>query len=689
MRTLLTLALLLVAPRGWAVDTEVIVYGATPGGFCAAIAAAREGSQVLLLEPSAHVGGVNTGGLSFSDSNQTVRSTLRGLFEEWHTRITMDYAQRGISLPYDVAVKDQAVWTYEPHVAARVTAAMLKEAGVVVLTQQPLTHVTMQGAKIVSVTTPGGLHRAKVFVDATYEGDLLAQAGVRSRLGREGRAEFAESLAGRQYPKAKLAIKGFDDAGQTLPFITSEQRGDDQAGDRNIMVYSFRLCLTKDPANRIPFPAPTAYDPKRFELIRRYFQRYPEAPVPWDLYPLPGGKFDANNGIGKFFSMGLVGASFPWCDATAAERAQLWEAHRQYTLEFYHFLTTDAAVSPKVRRAMAELGLCRDEFPETGHWSPQLYVREGRRLQGRYMLSQKDILDEPAKLDAIAVSSFPIDSHDCQRLALGESVLNEGTIMPLRIPGRRHGYAYHIPYRAITPLVEECTNLLVPVALAATHVAYCSVRVEPTWMTIGQSAGIAAALAAKEGVTVQALAYPSLRARLLAQKVVLELPTLAPLGNQPTETPAPPSTTPLAGIVLDDTQATLSGHWVRSALFKPHYGSGYLHDDNHADGQSSASFRFKAPADGEYALRMAYSAHPSRTKRLPLVLSEGKTAQVILVDQTIAASGNDLFRTVGTISLRSGRDYVLTVTNKDTAGFVILDAFQIRPLAAPDKEAGR
>ena len=529
MRLLLSLGLLLALPVTKAAEADVIVYGATPGGFCAAIAAAREGSKVLLLEPSAHVGGVNTGGLSFSDSNQTVRSTLRGLFEEWHTRIAADYAEHGVKLPYDVATKNNVVWTYEPHVAARVTNAMLKEAGVTVLTKQPLEGVEKEGAKILSLRTSAGVHTAKVFIDATYEGDLMAKSGVVWHLGRESRDEFGESYAGRQYPKQKMAINGFDANGLPLPFITTLRQGDDQEGEQTVMVYSFRLCLTKDPAIRVPFPEPKAYDASRFEIVRRYFQKYPNAPLPWDLYPLPGGKFDANNGIGKMFSMGLVGEANGWCASDPAGRVKMAETHKQYTLEFYKFLTTDEAVPAKIRATMADFGLCRDEFPETDHWSPQLYVREGRRMDGRYTLTQKDVLEQPAKDDPIAVSSFPIDSHDCRRIALPDGVLNEGTIMPVRMPGRPHGFAYHIPYRAITPSASECSNLLVPVALSATHVAYCSVRVEPTWMTIGQSAGIAAALAAKEGVPVQALDYAKLRAQLLAQHQVLELPVLSPL----------------------------------------------------------------------------------------------------------------------------------------------------------------
>ena len=687
MRLLLAFGLLLLARPARAAEAEVIVYGATPGGFCAAIAAAREGASVVLLEPTAHVGGVNTGGLSFSDSNQTVRSTLLGLFEEWHQRVAADYAARGVKLPYDVAVKDNSVWTYEPHVAARVTDAMLKEAGVRVLTKQTMEGVEKAGTRIVGLRTSGGTHTAKVFIDATYEGDLMARAGVVWHLGRESRDEYGESYAGRQYPKAKMAINGFDANGLPLPFITSVRPGDDQAGEETVMVYSFRLCLTKNAANRVPFPEPKSYDPARFELVRRYFQKYPNAPVPWDLYPLPGEKFDANNGIGKMFSMGLVGEANGWCASDPAGRAKLWEKHKEYTLELYKFLTTDPAVPAKIRETMAELGLCRDEFPETGHWSPQLYVREGRRMDGRMILTQHDVLKDAQKEDPIAISSFPIDSHDCRRLALPDGVINEGTIFPVRMPGRRHGYAYHIPYRAITPAASECSNLLVPVALSATHVAYSSVRVEPTWMAIGQGAGVAAALAAKAGVTVQALDYPTLRTRLLAQNVVLELPVLPPLTAKSDRPSGPVSLDPksLPGLILDDAQAELSGDWERSTNFKPHVGVGYLHDEQRADGKARAVFRFKGPADGEYELRMAYSAHETRATRLPVTIMGGDTEQRFTVDQTQPMPTGEAFRPIGSLRLRQGVEYTLTVTNQDTKGFVIVDAFQLLPVDASAK----
>jgi hypothetical protein len=309
-----------------------------------------------------------------------------------------------------------------------------------------------------------------------------------------------------------------------LPLVTTADAGAEEAGDANVMTYSFRLCLTKDPANRVPLPEPAAYDPARFELARRALAV--GARVGFDLYPLPGGKFDGNNSIGGQISLGLVGGGNRWHAADEEGRRAIWEAHKQYTLEFLHFLRTDPAVPDKLRKQYAGLGLCRDEFPDTGHFPPALYVRESRRMRGMVVLSQKDIIDTPEKDDPIAISSFPIDSHDCQRVALpGGGVINEGTIFPVRVKGTGVGYAYHVPYRAILPKPEQCTNLLVPVALSCTHVAMASLRIEGAWMGIGQAAGVAAAAAAKQGGAVQELAYPALRERLLAQGQVLALPT--------------------------------------------------------------------------------------------------------------------------------------------------------------------
>lgn len=522
-----TLALLLsLGSRSLArTEADVIVYGSTPGGYCAAIAAAREGASVILLEPTAHVGGMNTGGLSFSDSDQMYRDRLMGLFHEWHLRIQKDYQSRGVTLPYDVNVKNQAVWSYEAKVASKVTNEMLAEAGVTVLTGRYLQSVTKTGARITGIVTSNGTFKGRVFIDGSYEGDLMDAAGVSWRIDRESRAEFGESYAGRQYPKGLMDINGFDEQGKPLPLITAVGRGAVETGDDELMAYSFRIPMTKGGANKVPMPAPARYDPAKFEVIRRYVKRHGQAAVNFSYLPVPNDKIDANNAIGSQFSIGLIGGAKSWAKADQAGRDAIVEAHKQYTLEMIHFMKTDPVFTEARRKEIAAWGLCADEFTASGHFPPQLYVRASRRMRGMYVIRQSDILENVTKDDPIMVSSFPIDSHDCRRVIQPDGkVINEGTIFPVRQMPQRIGYPYHVPYRAILPQPAECDNLLVPVALSCTHVAMSSLRIEATWMLIGQSAGIAAAVAKTRDVAVQDLPYAALKPRLEAQGQVLTLP---------------------------------------------------------------------------------------------------------------------------------------------------------------------
>ncbi len=477
---------------------------------------------MALIEPTGHVGGLMSGGLSFSDSNQCDRLTLGGLFEEIHTRIADFYKQRGGDLPYDVAKKDQSHWTYEPHVAQQVFDELLEEANVAVVRNAPATAIAKEGNRIKSLKTEAGVYTAKQFIDASYEGDLTALAGVTWTLGREGKDAYGESLAGHQFPKRRMKSSPRDVEGKLLPLMTAESPGED-SGDRRVMTYSFRLCLSNDPANRVELTKPPGYDLARFELARRAIVEDPKC-VMLDLYPLPTpGKFDGNNGIGKQISLGLIEAGSEWAEASWPRRQEIWRAHKDYTLEFLWFLQHDSSVPEDIRRRMQQIGLAKDEFSDSDHWPPALYVREARRMVGRYVMTQHDIRTDTSKVDSIGVGSFPIDSHDCQRVATkAGGWVNEGTIMPKRLPAG-HGQPHQLPYRSITPLEEECANLLVPVCLSATHVAFSSVRVEPTWIVLGQSAGIAAAMSAKADLAVQQLPTAELRERLLAAGQVLDL----------------------------------------------------------------------------------------------------------------------------------------------------------------------
>lgn len=509
-------------------DADVLVYGATPAGICAAIGASREGAKVVILEPTSHIGGVNTGGLSFSDSSQVMREAMGGLWREWHERIAQDYRHRNVNLPYEVNKVNGSPWTYEPHVAMRVTMEMLEEANVEVRIDSPIQTLEKQDTKIQSVETVSGeIFNSSQFIDATYEGDLMDMAEVDWVIGRESRDEFDESLAGKLFGKPIMDISGYDEKGDLLPLITTDYRGLEGEGDDHVMTYSFRLCVTNNPENRIPFPEPENYDPRRFELVRRYFRDvFPtqeQRRVLWDFYELPSGKYDANNSIMSQFSMGMIGASDEWSTADWVRRQEIWEQHKAYTVEFYHFLTNDSSVPDEHKEILSSYGLCKDEFESSGHWPVQLYVREGRRMRGEMIFTQNDIQKYPKKSNSICVSSFPIDSHDCQRIALNNGqVVNEGMMYLGHEPGTLHGTPHQVPYEAILPKKQQCSNLIVPVALSATHVAYSSIRVEPTWMTLGHSAGIAAALSASGKCAVQDLNYAKLSKSLISQKQILD-----------------------------------------------------------------------------------------------------------------------------------------------------------------------
>lgn len=508
---------------------DVVVYGATPAGVCASIAACREGATVCLIEPLELVGGMMSSGLSFSDSNQMARECLLGLFEEFHKRVVQAYAAKGVTLPYRVSVKNQDHWTYEPHVAEGVFLEMLREAGVKLQLGHSFESIEKDGVRIRRLHLREGLRvEARVFIDASYEGDLMAAAGVTCRVGREGPSIYNESLAGHQYPKAAVPVSPWSKQGALLPLMTGKDAGDDAEGDGKTMAYSFRLCLTDDPQRSIPIGKPADYDPAQFELLRRYLVAFPETPFPIDLYPIPGGKVDANNGIAKQISLALVGASWEWPTASPQRRREIWRQHRSYSEGLLWFLANDPAVPQNTRDKAGRYGLAKDEFVRFGNWPPVLYIREARRMVGSYVLTQHDVRTNVSKPDAIAVASFPIDSHDCQRIPTkdGAGFINEGTIFPARIRSSGTGRPYHIPYGAIAPSIRECDNLLVPVCLSASHVAFCSVRVEPTWMTLGQSSGIIAALAVREDAAVQSLDYQIVRPRLEAQNIVLTLPSL-------------------------------------------------------------------------------------------------------------------------------------------------------------------
>lgn len=505
---------------------DVVVYGATPAGIAAAVAAGRLGQNVALVEPLPIAGGMMSGGLSFSDSNQTARETLGGIFEEFHLRVEKYYTDRGTSLPYSVKVKDNKPWTYEPHVAEKIFHEMLNEAHVGIFLNERLTEADVENNRISAIDTATGKHfHGKVFVDATYEGDLMAAAGVSYRVGRESRDEFDEPLAGVRFPKKPVTnVDVMDDDGKPLPLITTTEMPEEGSGDNRIMAYSFRFCFSRDPDNQVPITKPEGYDPINYELLGRYLEANPDVRKVFDLYKIPGNKLDGNNAMTMQISLGMVEGALGYPEGTPQEREAILQNHRAYSEGLFYFLKTDKRVPKHIRERMNRIGYAKDEFKNNGNFPPVFYVREARRMEGAYFLTQHDIETSNTKPDSIGVGSFPIDSHDCQRIALKDGgFLDEGTIYPYRMKTRKIGYPYEMPYRAITPKESECENLLVPVCLSASHVALSSVRVEPTWMVLGQAAGVAASIAAEDSKPVQEVPYGRLSEQLKAQGQILDV----------------------------------------------------------------------------------------------------------------------------------------------------------------------
>jgi len=491
---------------------DIVVYGGVPCGIAASIMAAREGAKVVLIEPSKHVGGLSTSGINTAESEHMLKWTIGGFADEFYRRLGAHYQTGGPE------------YFFESSVAEEIYLEMLHEAGVEVRFGASVAAVAKEGARITAITlTDGSKLQAKVFIDAGYEGDLMARAGVKYAVGRESKAEFGEEAAGIRFDKIPRKARTVDESGKLLPGISAWAK-DLQEGEahRAPMNYNFRLTVAKDLKLQVPMPEPKHYDEKRYALLASWFrdQSLQNKPVKLadiiDLYGRRNGKFELNNKQSAIYSLGNFGGQFDWPNASYEQRDQIYQDHMDYTLGLLHFLATDAAVPAKVQAEMKSLGLHKDEFTDNGNLPYQLYVREARRMRGEHVVTQQDVQEDRRKPDSIGMSSHFIDCHHVQRVALNENeFVNEGRIW-------RMGYAYQIPYRALTPQAAECTNLLVPGAASYTHVAFCTLRLESVWMITGHAAGIAAALAVKDDVSVQKVPLTSLQDKLRAQKQVVD-----------------------------------------------------------------------------------------------------------------------------------------------------------------------
>jgi hypothetical protein len=524
----------LAQPAPGQLEVDVCVYGGTSAGVIAAVAVKKEGKSVVLVEPGRHLGGMSSGGLGWTDFGN--KAVIGGMSLEFYREIGRAYG------------KQEAVWTFEPHVAERVFRDLVERNQVKVVFEHRLKRAERNGARLTRVTfehappqdtgapapsaAPASVPTivsAKVFLDCTYEGDLLAAAGVSYAVGRESADTYGEPLNGIRAATPKHQFLGpidpyvtpGDPASGLLPLIQTGDGGTPGAGDKRVQTYNFRLCLTREPSNRTPIEAPPGYDPARYELLARHV----ESLVKLNRLPRLSGhlmkidmvtpkKTDINND--GAVSTDYIGMNYDYPDGDYATRGRIWNDHLRYTQGLLYFLATSPRVPEHIRAEMQSWGLCRDEFQDTGGWPHQMYVREARRMVGPYVITQADCEHTRIADDSVGMGAYNMDSHNCQRIVQAGVVRNEGDVQV----GPRGPYP--IPYRALTPKKDQCENLLVPVCISSSHIAYGSARMEPVFMVLGESAAYAACQAIDRRSAVQDVDYPALRKKLLSAGQVLE-----------------------------------------------------------------------------------------------------------------------------------------------------------------------
>jgi len=513
----LTLSLPAVAAPATA---DLVVYGATASGVVTAYAAAKEGLHVILLEPGSHVGGMVTGGLSATDV--AYFPIIGGYARDFYREAAEHYGVHTLNKHSD--------WLSEPKVGEAIFHEWLKKAGVEVRFHERIKEkdgVTKSGTHLRSITTEDGkVWQAKIFADCSYEGDLMAQMGVKYTVGREGTEVYNEDLAGIRVdtPKHQFLwkISPYNEKGKLMPEVDPGPMGVNGSGDRKVQTYNFRLILTNDPANKLPWTKPEGYDSAQFELLAKYLTEWKEhmhrEPRMGDVMnpvAIPNKEADFNNN--GAFSTDYIGHSWEYPDASYAERQKIWDAHLLYTKAFLWFLASDPRVPKPLQDEVNRWGRAKDEFIDTDSWPNQLYIREGRRMIGMYVMKQSDLQTNRTKPDSIAMGSYNSDSHNIQRVAMPDGgVRNEGDVQVSVKP-------YEIAFGTILPMKSQTDNLLVPVCLSASHVAYSSVRMEPQYMMMGQAAGVTAALAIRGKIPVQDVSIATLQEKLRSQKAILHL----------------------------------------------------------------------------------------------------------------------------------------------------------------------
>ncbi|MFZ4765249.1 MAG: FAD-dependent oxidoreductase [Roseimicrobium sp.] len=689
----LVLGLVISAPA-MAQTYDIVIYGGTSAAVIAAVQAKKMGKSVIIVSPDKHLGGLSSGGLGFTDTGN--KATIGGLSRDFYHRVWLhydkpeawvqqnksEYGGKGQGTPA-VDGENRTMWIFEPHVAEQIFEDYVKEFSIPVVRDEWLDRikgVNKDGARLTSISTLSGKSYAgKMFIDTTYEGDLMAAAGVAYHVGREANNVYDESWNGCQVgvlhhrhhfgavpkPISPYVVAGNPKSG-LLPGVGTAPMAARGEGDKGVQAYCFRMCLTNDPSNRIAFPKPEGYDPKSYELLHRvYLAGWRETFEKFD--PIPNHKTDTNN-HGPF-STDYIGMNWDYPEASYERRREIIAAHERYQKGWLYFIANDPRIPKEVQQEMQTWGLPKDEFTDNGNWSHQLYIREARRMIGTYVMTENDLLKKRTTPDSVGMGSYGIDSHNIQRYITPEGyVQNEGDI------GVATKGPYEIAYGSLVPKKGQADNLLVPVCVSSSHIAFGSIRMEPVFMILGQTAATAAAMALDTGIAVQEVPYAKLRERLLQDGQVLHYS--GPLNTSAEKLVLDPKTLP--GLVLDDATATTTGTWNESRSARHWIGVGYRHD-GHSGNEITARFEPVGLKPGRYEVRFAYTPNNNRATNVPITIQHANGETVVYVNERVAPSFDGLFVSLGTFDFTAKTNPAVVVTNRGVDGYVVIDAVQFLP----------
>ncbi|MCX6218656.1 FAD-dependent oxidoreductase [Spirosoma sp.] len=643
------------------VTVDICVYGGSSAGVIAAYTARQQGKSVILIEPGRHLGGLTTGGLGYTDIGN--KYAISGIARDYYRQIGKHYG-----------TFEQ--WIFEPHVAEDLFKSYIKRGDVSVLYEHRLQSVKKQGNAIQSITLESSLAgtatrtvNAKVFLDCTYEGDLLAKAGVSYTVGREDNKTYGETYNGFQLLDKHQFVDGVDpykipgkpESG-LLWGISTAKVLPAGTGNKDVQAYNFRICLSSDPANSIPITRPEGYDSTRYELLLRAIEKNPKLAFSTILKPdrMPNQKTDINNN--GPFSTDMIGLNYDFPEAGYARRAAIQREHELYNKGLLYFIGHDPRMRKDIQTEMLKFGYPKDEYTDSGNWSTQMYVREARRMVGAHVMTQANCQGREVVPDGVGMAAYTMDSHNCQRLVVEKNgvkmVKNEGDVQVGGFP------PYPISYRCLTPKAAECTNLLVPVCLSASHIAYGSIRMEPVFMVLAQSSAVAASMAIDGKTSVQGIDVKKLQRQLKAN----------PLAD---------GSTPEILVDNDDPiQTARTGEWTRDDNPKGAYGPSYF--TTSGSGSAVKTVRF-SPAVTKAGIYHAYIYIPKLTgasSKTNLLVSDGNQTKPITIregDIRVEGQTSGEWVSLGSYNLLPGKKSFVEVSTKDADGIVVADAVLFVP----------